>query len=156
MIPSLAALGMIRSTAGAGTDNLFGNAGNDVLDGGAGADTLAGGIGDDTYIVDDPADLVVEQLNEGTDTVYSSVTYFLGWYSVGADNLTLTGTAPLDGYGNDLNNVLIGNSAKNILAGVLGADLLLGEPVTIPISSMMQGPALSRMPTKGATRSKVR
>ena len=121
---------------GAGVDNLFGNEGNDVLDGGTGADILAGGIGNDTYIVDNGLDDVIEKPNEGTDTVYSSVEYDLSVYNLSGyvngyermwiENLTLTGTAPIDGYGNDLNNVLTGNSANNRLVGGAGADLLLG------------------------------
>src|SRR4029450_4279075 len=97
------------------------------LDGGTGADTLAGGTGDDTYLVDNAAELVIEQLNEGTDTVYSSVTYSLsGYASLGVENLTLAGAAPLDGYGNSLDNVLTGNSANNKLSGSAGADTLIG------------------------------
>jgi len=54
-------------------DNIItGNSGDNVLDGSAGADTLLGGAGDDTYIVDNAADTLVEQANEGIDLAYSS------------------------------------------------------------------------------------
>ena len=96
---------------GTGSDTLFGNAGNDVLDGGAGLDTMWGGAGDDTYVVDETYDAVVENTDEGTDTVYSSVSYNLDYYG-GVERLTLTGSAPIDGRGNALNNVLTGNSAS--------------------------------------------
>ena len=36
---------------------------------------MNGGLGNDTYIVDNTNDIVNENINEGTDTVQSSVTY---------------------------------------------------------------------------------
>jgi len=112
-------------SGGMGSDTLFGNAGNDVLDGGAGLDTMRGGTGDDTYVVDETYDTVVENANEGTDTVESSVSYTLAYYG-GIERLNLTGSAAITGRGNALNNVLTGNSASNRLDGDSGADLLIG------------------------------
>jgi Ca2+-binding RTX toxin-like protein len=100
-------------------DQLFGGAGNDVLDGGAGADSMSGGLGNDTYVVDNAADVVTENANEGVDTVQSSVTWTLG---NNVENLTLTGAAAINGTGNALDNVLTGNSAANIFKGGLGND----------------------------------
>ena len=108
---------------GAGTDALNGGSGQDVLNGGTGADMLVGGVGDDTYIVDDPGDQLTENLNEGIDTVQSSISYALG---ANLENLTLTGTADLNGTGNSLNNVLTGNSGNNLLDGGAGNDTLVG------------------------------
>ena len=34
---------------------------------------MSGGLGNDTYVVDDAGDTVTEALNEGTDTVQSSL-----------------------------------------------------------------------------------
>jgi len=102
---------------------LLGNAGNDTLDGGAGNDSLSGGAGDDTYLVDATGDSVIENTNEGSDIVQSSVTYTL---SAEVENLTLTGTSALSGTGNALDNVLTGNSANNTLTGNLGNDTLNG------------------------------
>jgi Ca2+-binding RTX toxin-like protein len=102
---------------------LNGNAGNDTLDGGAGADTMNGGIGNDNYVVDNSGDVVTEYVNEGTDTVQSSIDYTLG---ANVENLTMTGTTSGWGTGNDLNNVIIGNSIANNLAGNGGNDTLDG------------------------------
>jgi Ca2+-binding RTX toxin-like protein len=114
-------------SGGDGGDSLSGGAGNDTLDGGNGADILAGGAGDDTYIVDNVSDIVAESSggNEGIDTVQSSVTFSLS--SLGYfENLTLTGTAAINGTGNGLDNILTGNSAANLLDGGAGADTLAG------------------------------
>ena len=70
-------------------------------------------------MVDNAGDVVTEALNEGTDTVQSSVTYTLG---ANVENLTLTGSANLNGTGNALANVITGNSGNNILDGAGGAD----------------------------------
>jgi Ca2+-binding RTX toxin-like protein len=102
---------------------LAGGAGNDLLDGGADADTMSGGTGNDTYMVDNPGDAVVEQANEGTDAVESSVTFTLG---ANVENLTLTGSDAIDGTGNTLNNILAGNTAENVLDGGAGADQMVG------------------------------
>ncbi|MGZ8367018.1 MAG: putative Ig domain-containing protein, partial [Nitrospira sp.] len=107
----------------AGNDRLNGGQGNDVLDGGTGVDTMQGGTGNDTYTVDRPGDVVTELANEGIDTVESSMTYALG---ANIEQLTLTGTAAINGTGNALNNVLLGNSANNTLNGGAGHDRLDG------------------------------
>ncbi|MEW5967529.1 MAG: calcium-binding protein [Pseudomonadota bacterium] len=107
----------------AGNDTLNGNAGNDRLDGGTGNDTLRGGTGDDIYIVDSATDVIIENLNEGHDSVQASVTYTL---ANNVENLTLTGSSAINGTGNILDNTLIGNSANNILTGGAGNDRLDG------------------------------
>ena len=106
-----------------GTDTLVGRDGADVLNGGAGADTMQGGAGNDTYIVDNVGDVVTEALNNGIDTVRSSVSYTLG---ANVENLTLTGTANLNGTGNDDANVLTGNGGNNTLDGGAGVDTMNG------------------------------
>ena len=73
-----------------GTDALVGRDGADVLNGGAGADTMQGGAGNDTYIVDNVGDVVTEALNNGIDTVRSSVSFTLG---ANVENLTLVDAA---------------------------------------------------------------
>ncbi|MCA3456646.1 MAG: hypothetical protein ING01_05285, partial [Rhodobacter sp.] len=110
-------------SGGDGNDTLSGGAGNDTLDGGTGADALSGGAGDDTYVVDATGDVVTEALNEGTDTVQSSVTLTLG---ANLENLTLTGTAAINGTGNTGANTLTGNAGANLLSGGDGNDTLSG------------------------------
>ena len=110
-------------TGNSAANILNGGAGNDILDGAGGADTLIGGLGDDSYIVDVAGDIVTEQANEGTDTVKASLSYALG---ANLENLTLTGTAAINGTGNAANNSLIGNSAANRLDGGTGSDTMIG------------------------------
>lgn len=102
---------------------LTGNSGRNVLDGEAGADTMAAGAGDDTYVVDNAADTVTENDNEGVDTIRASVGYTL---SDNVENLTLIGNADIDGKGNGLANVLSGNTGANLLDGGLGTDAMAG------------------------------
>jgi Ca2+-binding RTX toxin-like protein len=112
-------------TGNTGNNILTGNAGNDTLNGGAGIDTLIGGLGDDLYVVDSTTDTITENSGEGTDIIQSSVTFDLTVFP-NIENLTLTGTAVINGTGNAGNNSLIGNSGNNTLTGNAGNDLLNG------------------------------
>lgn len=107
----------------AGNDRLLGAAGNDVLDGGSGDDYMAGGAGNDLYRVDSVGDRVFESANEGLDTVESSITYTLSGH---VENLTLVGDSAINGYGNELDNLMIGNAANNALYGGVGNNQLFG------------------------------
>jgi Ca2+-binding RTX toxin-like protein len=107
----------------AGNDTIVGGIGNDTLIGGTGNDSLVGGLGNDTYYVDSSrGDKIVENLNEGIDTVISSQQYQLG---NNLENLSLTGTA-IRGTGNSLDNRIIGNSQANSLVGRAGNDTIFG------------------------------
>lgn len=106
-----------------GNDILDGGAGHDVLDGGTGADLLIGGAGDDRHVVDDAGDAVTERAGEGVDVVMASVSHGLGAH---VEHLVLAGTGPLDGQGNALDNVLVGNGGVNTLHGGDGRDVLAG------------------------------
>ncbi|WP_395022663.1 beta strand repeat-containing protein, partial [Dongia sp.] len=129
---TLTGTGSISGTGNAGDNLLTGNSasntlsgggGNDTLDGGLGADTLAGGTGNDTYLVDRTDDIIVENVGEGTDLVQSAANYAL---SANIENLTLTGTAAINGTGNASDNTITGNSADNVLDGGAGNDTLIG------------------------------
>jgi trimeric autotransporter adhesin len=96
---------------------------NDTIDGGLGADTMQGGFGNDTYVVENLGDTVIEVLNAGIDTVKSSVTQTL---SANVENLILTGSAAISGFGNELQNRITGNNAANSINGGNGFDTLIG------------------------------
>ncbi|SMC46565.1 beta strand repeat-containing protein [Sporomusa malonica] len=106
-----------------GADTLYGGAGNDTLDGGLGSDTMSGGIGNDVYVVESSGDVVIENTEEGIDTVHSSITYTLG---ANLENLMLTGYSSINGTGNELDNVITGTSYNNVLTGGAGNDTLDG------------------------------
>jgi Ca2+-binding RTX toxin-like protein len=102
---------------------LIGNSGGNSINGGGSADTMRGGDGNDTYFAGSSTDVVEELANQGVDLVISSASFTL---SGDVENLTLIGTADINGFGNNLNNILIGNAAINILDGADGADKLTG------------------------------
>lgn len=109
--------------SGNGNDSLRGEGGADTLSGGAGADTMAGGASSDRYVLDGLTDAVVENFNEGTDTVLIASSYTLG---ANVETLQLTGAAGLSGTGNSLSNRLAGNTGANLLASGVGNDTLVG------------------------------
>ncbi|MBR8829518.1 MAG: hypothetical protein DSM107014_16750 [Gomphosphaeria aponina SAG 52.96 = DSM 107014] len=108
-----------------GTANIngTGNALNNSLTGNSGNNILTGKAGNDVYTVGQTGDVVVEAVNEGTDTVNSNIAQTL------ADNvekLVQTGTGNINGTGNTLNNSLTGNSGNNVLDGKAGNDIMAG------------------------------
>ncbi len=109
----------------AGNDTLTGGGGNDVIIGGTGADRMTGGTGNDTLYVDNAGDKAIEVNGQGTDKVNSSVSFSLSGQYI--ENLTLSGTANINGTGNSLNNTLIGNAGRNALNGSTGTDRMEGK-----------------------------
>ncbi|GCL44184.1 bluetail domain-containing putative surface protein [Dolichospermum planctonicum] len=106
----------------AGADSLVGNAGNDTLMGGLGADTMTGGTGNDSYWVDNAGDIVIELANEGTDKVFTSISYTL---TDNVEDLALQEIAgSINGTGNGLNNTITDNTKDNVLDGGAGNDII--------------------------------
>jgi len=109
---------------GGGNDRLLGLGGDDRLDGGTGADTLLGGTGDDTFIVDSTGDVVIEQNNEGLDTLLVETALAIT-LPFAVERLVL-GEAGRFGLGNAGANQLLGNAAANRLEGLGGNDVIEG------------------------------
>ena len=110
-------------SGGAGDDTIHGGLGNDRLEGGPGADRLVGGRGNDVYVVD-RRDTIVERADGGIDTVrILDANYALG---ANLENLILEGRANTRGWGNELDNLVQGNSGANELFGGRGSDTIGG------------------------------
>ena len=85
---------------------------------------MTGGLGNDIYQVDNAGDLVIETSGEGIDTVQAfNVSHTL---AANVENLTVMGTAGINGTGNALANVIAGNAGNNVITGGGGADTLSG------------------------------
>ena len=125
----------INATGSDGINNVIvGNDGNNLIDGLSGNDTMSGGKGNDTFIVQVVGDKVLENANEGTDTVISNVSFVLG---DDIENLTL-----VEGSGRRRqrhrrrrlqhhyrqfgDNVLLGLAGNDRLTGNAGNDTLDG------------------------------
>lgn len=112
-------------TGTSSAEAIHGLGGNDTINGGGGADTLSGGSGDDTYIVTQSGAVIIENPGEGNDTLLASVGPNVVLPN-NVENLTLTGSSNLNGYGNNDANLLKGNSGNNWLSGGAGNDTLDG------------------------------
>ncbi|MDI1226484.1 MAG: calcium-binding protein [bacterium] len=112
----------IDGTGNGVANTLTGNSGDNTLDGGLGADIMLGGGGNDVFLVDDLNDRATD--TGGIDLVIATdIGHTLG---LGVENLTLLGSASVNGFGNNLRNVLTGNDGANTLDGGLGSDTMAG------------------------------
>jgi Ca2+-binding RTX toxin-like protein len=112
-----------------GRDRLQGTAGDDLINdddlhGGLDDDMLWGGLGDDLYFVDTAGEKVFERVDEGIDTVVSSIGYTL---PANVERLVLVDFPdPDSATGNKLDNEIIGSQGDNVIAGKGGNDTLDG------------------------------
>jgi serralysin len=95
-------------------ENAIGGSGNDTLTGNAANNELRGGAGNDTYLAVEANDTIIENANEGTDTVQTAISF----YVLGSNLENLTGT----GFG----QTLIGNEGNNVITGTFGNDFFNG------------------------------
>lgn len=104
---------------------IIGNSEYNFLSGGGGRDTLMGGQGADGYDIANDGIVVVENENEGEDTVVVSD---LHSYTLTAnvENMVLLNEA-YNGYGNNIDNVIVGGFAENRIEGGDGNDTLVGR-----------------------------
>ena len=109
----------IDGTGNALANRINGNGAANAINGGTGADTMLGGGGNDVYTVDNSGDVITESAGGGIDSVRSSVNLVL---SAEVENLTLSGSANLNGTGNASANRISGNAGNNVLNGGDGVD----------------------------------
>ncbi len=108
-----------------GDDVLIGDTGNDLLEGGAGSDRLIGNLGDDIYYTDG-YDIIVEAVDEGTDTVIIMNYVFPYIMEANVEHLENRSGLSFHGIGNELSNIMIGGTASDRLEGRDGDDILGG------------------------------
>ena len=84
---------------------------------------MRGTAADDVYYVTGSTDKIYEAVNGGQDSVFSNVSYAL---PRNVENLTLTGTRNIYGWGNNGDNILTGNGGSNHLNGGRGNDAVYG------------------------------
>ena len=107
-----------------GSYHIYGYDGSDSLIGNrsGGPNILEGGAGNDSYTIYQASDLIVEKPGEGSDSIYTYVSYTLPSNVEGmramAGGLTLIGNGDA--------NVLLAHDAGSILQGLGGDDVLQG------------------------------
>jgi len=99
-----------------------------VPSGTSAGDTLVGLFGNDTYRVYSQNDVVRENANEGTDTVFTSGNYQLraGTSIEVLSAANQSSTTALQLIGNALNQTIIGTAGNDTIWGLAGNDTLIG------------------------------
>ncbi|HTU12212.1 MAG TPA: calcium-binding protein [Allosphingosinicella sp.] len=104
---------------GSHDETINGNGGDDFLRGGGGTNILRGGTGDDTYSISSGTQILVENANEGTDTV--------AIFGTGPASFTLADNFENLTFGINVASTGIGNAAANRIVGTFLADILDGK-----------------------------
>lgn len=112
-----------------GVDTLFGGDGNDTLNGVGSDDMMHGGAGNDRYVISGTGDQIVEGVNGGVDTVFS--TAHLTILAANVENLIFAPVqAPVAGgaqaTGNALDNIMVTTGVRTAFFGLGGNDTLTG------------------------------
>ncbi|MBI4937526.1 MAG: putative Ig domain-containing protein, partial [Nitrosomonadales bacterium] len=113
-----------KITGNDANNTLAGGGGNDEIVGAYGADIMLGGAGDDICYVDNTGDTVIEYAGEGTDSVYSFISYTLG---ANTEKLYLLNSDAINAFGNELDNTVKGNTGANLVYGGAGNDYVSGR-----------------------------
>lgn len=129
--------GADRLDGGAGNDLIYGGDGNDWMEHvndpfdpaySPGVDTYYGGRGNDAYIIDELGASIVENRNEGTDSIYTQLDHFV--LAENVENLIHDrdwGVVNFTGRGNSLANLIQSSAGNDSLSGAAGNDTLLGD-----------------------------
>ncbi|MGY4329371.1 Ca2+-binding RTX toxin-like protein [Bradyrhizobium sp. LB7.2] len=110
---------------------LTGNAGNNLLDGRGGGDKLIGLGGNDSYMINNSSDVVIEAAGQGTDTVFSAISYMLNggaYVEVLRVATSVSASTPITLIGNGLVGLLVGHAGDDELnaQGAPGTKLVGG------------------------------
>lgn len=105
---------------------MVGTSGGDRMHGTSGGEVMIGGQGDDIYDVNHAGDRIVEEADQGHDTVIATRSFSLRFHSQALEDLILTGKGDFSGTGNGLDNLIRGNRGDNHLDGAWGDDILRG------------------------------
>ena len=100
------------------------------------------------YVVDSAGDMVTELAAGGADSILSSISWSLG---DNVENLTLTGTLGINGWGNALNNVITGNAGDNVIDGGVESTTWLADWATTPMWSKSPATSSRRGSTRAST-----
>ncbi|MEL6550917.1 MAG: hypothetical protein AAFQ54_11810 [Pseudomonadota bacterium] len=114
----------IRAIGNGLANTIRGNDGHNILDGKKQIDTMIGGEGNDLYVVSAPGEILIEEADEGIDTVRAYRSWKL---EENIENLELRSGFDFNAVGNELDNLLVGNSGDNMLIGREGSDTLRGN-----------------------------
>ncbi|MBC7738267.1 MAG: hypothetical protein H7245_13860 [Candidatus Saccharibacteria bacterium] len=114
-----------------GDDKIFGGSGSDALIGGPGNDSLFGGRGNDLYVsIGGGADLLVEKVDGGIDTIMTSASTFTlaaNFEKLIFSNIFTEVRKDVQGFGNGANNVIVGGLRNDTLKGLGGDDTIAGS-----------------------------